>query len=78
MCQEIIAPQAECGGETLAPTEADETQPLPEKSRCMHACVCVCVGMCVCVYADAGIDLNACLRVCFRKCSACFCVRACA
>lgn len=34
MCQEIMAPQVEYGEETLAPTEADETQQRPEKSRC--------------------------------------------
>lgn len=39
MCQEIMAPQVEYGEETLAPTEADETQQQPEKSRCVHVCL---------------------------------------
>lgn len=39
MCREIMAPQVEYGEETLAPTEADETQQQPEKSRCVHVCL---------------------------------------
>lgn len=46
MCQEIMAPQVECAGETVAPTEADETQQQPEKSRCVHVYLCVCADAC--------------------------------
>ncbi len=40
MCQEIMAPQVEYGEETLAATEADETQQQPEKSRCVRVNLC--------------------------------------
>lgn len=74
MCQEIMAPQVEHGEEeALAPTEADETQQQPEKSRCVHADPCLC--------ADAGSRSDGCLRTCLHEpdalCFLCECVHEC-
>lgn len=73
MCQEIMAPQVEHGEEALAPTEADETQQQPEKSRCVHADPCL--------RADAGRRSDGCLRTCSHEpdalCFRCECVHEC-
>lgn len=61
VCQEIMPLLVEHGEETLAQTEADETQQQPEKFRCVH---------------DTGIHLNErCLHE--RLAFVCECVHAC-
>ncbi len=73
MCQEIMAPQVEYGEGTPAPTEADETQQQPEKSRCAcrvypRACMQFVVSESECVFVHALVGMQCLFFVCVCVC----------